>query len=343
MKKICCLSLIAIFTACSSIRYMDIETFNPSEITFPPEVKKILVVNNAVPQPAETGYEIWIMGAVQDTARAHADSALYDACRVLGETIVDANYFDDVLLYHHPIRTDQSFLSDPKLTQEQVRSLCDETGTDAIISFDRLVFNMEKNIIALIDGYYSGQIKVQVGGTVRAYMPKRDNALATILVSDSIAWQEYAEDVRLLNYFLPTADDALRGAGKYIGGEVYRNFVPFWQSETRWFYTGFGTRWKEASAYAAGSKWEQATSRWNTIYESSSGKSKAKAASNLALSAEMQGKFNEAHTWAERSRDLFLKHGGEESRDAKLLTIYAEALSNRINADRKLDMQFSPE
>ena len=36
---------------------------------------------------------------VQDTARVHADSALYDACHSLGKSIVDVSFFNDVLLY----------------------------------------------------------------------------------------------------------------------------------------------------------------------------------------------------------------------------------------------------
>ena len=88
------------------------------------------------------------MGTVQDTAHAHADSALYDACHSLGKSIVDVSFFNDVLLYHDGTRQDTKYLVDEKLTPETVKELCRETGTDAVISLDRLLFRMEKDVVA---------------------------------------------------------------------------------------------------------------------------------------------------------------------------------------------------
>lgn len=62
---------------------------------------------------------------------------------------------------------------------------------------------------------------------------------------------------------MPSPENALRGAGKYFGAKVYANFVPHWEKETRWYFTGMGSRWKEASAYAANEKWDMAEDRWS--------------------------------------------------------------------------------
>ena len=99
MKKIGLCFLIAwLFSACSTIEYIGIETYNPAEVTFPKSVKNVLVVNNALPQPDSLGYTYKLYGVIQDTARINADSALFDACRSLGKSIAEESFFKDVLL-----------------------------------------------------------------------------------------------------------------------------------------------------------------------------------------------------------------------------------------------------
>ena len=124
MRSILFIGIAGLLSACSTINYVGIETYNPAEVTFPENVAKVLIVNNAVPQPEDAGYEYTLQGEKQDTCKAKADSALFDACRTLGEAIVEASYFNDVLLYHDAVRKDNQAFLDTKLTQGQVVSLC---------------------------------------------------------------------------------------------------------------------------------------------------------------------------------------------------------------------------
>lgn len=344
MRSIFYLVVVCLFSSCSTISYVGIETYNPSEVTFPGLVSKVLVVNNALPQPPDVGYKYKLLGVDQDTCRIKADSALYDACKSLGKSIVDVSYFNDVLLYNGTTRTDNAYYSDVKLTGQQVEDLCEETGADAVISFDRLLFDMKKNVSAFAEGYLIGIVDVHITGVVRAYLRGREQPLATVYVNDSIYWSESADNQILLKYMIPEPDDALRAAGQYMGAKVYVNFVPHWENESRWYFTGTGARWKEASAYASTEKWDRAAERWQYIYAHSNGwKSRAKTASNLALSHEMAGELQKAYEWASKSYTLFKANATADSREVKLLQLYVEALSERIRSDKKLNMQFGKE
>ena len=190
MRSILFIGIASLLSACSTINYVGIETYNPAEVTFPENVAKVLIVNNAVPQPEDAGYEYTLQGEKQDTCKAKADSALFDACRTLGEAIVEASYFNDVLLYHDAVRKDNQAFLDTKLTQGQVASLCDETGADAVISIDRLLFDMKKSVGTLGEGYVMGMIDVQMAGVIRSYVPDREAPLATVHMKDSIYWAE---------------------------------------------------------------------------------------------------------------------------------------------------------
>lgn len=340
MRSALCILAAGLLASCSSINYVGIETYNPAEITFPDNVSKILVVNHAVPQPTDVGCQFSLFGVKQDTCRMKTDSALMDACRGLGKAMVDGAYFDDVLLYHDPVRRDDVYYEDPKMTPSEVSALCRETGADAVVSLDRLLFETKKDVVAFADGFLTGDIGVKMSGVLRSYVPGRENPLATVYVADSLFFSEMAYSLDLLDQVLPSMEDAARISGEYLGSKSSPNFVPHWSNDTRWFYTGMGALWKEASAYAQAEKWDKATERWEHLYNKSGNwKTKAKAASNIALGYEMKSELKEAHEWASKSYDLFKKNEGEDSRDANLLQLYVEALLKRIRSDRKLNMQ----
>ena len=341
MRVACYLLSVCFLASCSSVNYVGIETYNPAEITFPGNVGKILVVNNAVHQPDDVGCEFTLFGDKVDTCRVKADSALFYACSGLGKAMADISFFNDVLLYHDAVRKDDVYYEDKKLTQDQVQELCDETGTDAVVSFDRLLFESKKNIMAYAEGYVGGEIQVKISGVVRGYLPGRPNPLATVYVADSVFFNEEAPNLILLDKFLPSSENAWRASAEYIGIKTSPNFVPHWNNETRWFYTGMGTKWKEASAYAQSEKWDKAVEYWEHLYEKSGGwKAKAKAASNIALGYEMKTKLDEAYEWANKSAELFKKGEGEDGKNTKLLALYVEVLRNRVRSDKKLNMQF---
>ncbi|MDD4514059.1 DUF6340 family protein [Massilibacteroides sp.] len=332
--------LVVILSSCNTINYINIETHKPAEITFPSRVNTILIVNNAVPQPEKVGYEYKYMNATQDTARAKADSALFDAGRALGLAILETDYFSDVRLFNESTRTDDQYITDKKLTKETVQTLCEETQTDAIISIDRLLFDMTKVVTAMPNGFFVGFINVKIAGVIRAYLPERNNSLATVFLNDSVFWAEEGGSLEELNAYLPSPENALREAAKYIGELASPNFVPHWQNEMRWFYTGPTTEWKRATAYANTQRWDAAESVWLSMFEKiTNEKNKAKIASNLAFAKEMQGDYQEALKWAEKARDFF-KNKGDDSKDANLLEQYVIVLKERIKENKVLNIQF---
>ena len=214
-------------------------------------------------------------------------------------------------------------------------------AADAVISFDRLLFRMEKNVVVFAEGFVVGGVDVEITGVVRGYLPGRDNPLATVYVQDSVFWSESADNMEQLKLYLPSPDEALRAAGQYIGTKITPNFVPHWDNESRWFYKGEGARWKEATAYALSDKWEEAALRWKHVYENSSRwKERAKAASNLALYYEMKTQLKEAYNWAAKSYEIFNSKKGEDYNYTKMQRLYVEALGKRIRSDQKLNKQF---
>ncbi|MDR0748690.1 MAG: tetratricopeptide repeat protein [Tannerellaceae bacterium] len=342
MRSTICLFILCLFTACAQMRFVGIETFNPAEITYPGHVRNVLIVNNAAPQRPDSGYEYKINGVLQDTCKAYADSALFDACRALGEAIVETGFFDDVLLFEENTRKDKSGLLDVKLTREEVQALCEETGADAVISIDRLLFKMKKEVSVFPEGYVYGTIDMEMTGIVRSYLPFKETPHATVLIADSLFWGEEAFDIKILNQLLPLPDNALRIAGAYIGNKTHPVFVPHWDRESRWFFTGAGAHWKKASVYAAKNKWGEALEEWRYIYNNSSNwKNKAKSASNTALAYELTGDLDKALLLATEACELYEKNAGESNPYTYYQYLYKETLTKRIESEKKLTLQIN--
>ncbi len=340
---LCLLAAIGL-TSCSSINYLAIETYNPAEITFPERVEKILIVNNAVPQPDQSVCTYTLFDVAQDTCKVRVDSALVHACRGLGNAILEGDYFRDVLLYNTPLRNDDDFLVEQKLSAERVKELCQETDADAIIALEKLLFILKKDVRRVPDSFVQGDVRVDVGGVFRTYLPSRNSALATVQMNDSLFWSEFSPDVNTLDLILPSSEEMVQFTGNYFGSKIYPNFVPYWQNENRWYYTAIGSSWKLAAAYAGSGKWDEAGNIWKQMY-AKSGKSetKAKCASNIALASEMTGQLEEALDWANKALALWNESRAEDDQDRKLSYLYTEALTERIRLNKKLDQQIGTE
>lgn len=340
MRGVWIIVIAGLLAACNSIKYIGIETFHPAEITFPDQVSNVLIVNNAVPQPPESGCFSEINGVAQDACHAGADSAITAACYSLGKAIAGADYFNDVLYYNEPTRNDNDYLSEKRLTAQQVNSLCLSNNADAIISLDRLLFTSHRSILEPGFGYWEGNLKVQANALFRVHIPGRESALATLIVEDSVFWNEAAQNPDVLNLFLPSPDAALTMAGTYIGDRTFPNFVPFWMNDARWYYPGIATTWKEGVAYIKANKWESAQQIWEENYNGARRNiQKAKAASNLALCHEMLGELEEARKWAELSLRLFTGSSHRNEENKTLLKQYVTVLASRITTDKKLNQQ----
>ena len=62
MRKSLFVLLTGVLTSCGSVNYFQIETYNPSEVTFPNTVNEILVVNHSVPsrRMPVIGLKYWV-------------------------------------------------------------------------------------------------------------------------------------------------------------------------------------------------------------------------------------------------------------------------------------------
>lgn len=331
--------VLLLMVSCSPVRYVGIETYNPSAVTFPREVRRVLIVNHAVPQP-QVPFESTLPGR-RDTLQLPADSAVSDFCRTLGSEIAAAPYFEDVRLLEEGYRDDPYFFSDRKLTPGDVSSLCREHEVDAVISVDQLMFRFSESFRKTAESVELDMeewIGIDVSGMIRAYLPELDTPFVSILIADTIYPPLYYDDSGISLQ----VGSMLRDAAKQVAGMSGINFAPYWSDDLRWYYLSSAALWKEATAYAASDRWEQAHETWKTIYDKTpdaSRQSKSRLASNLALCNEMTGHFGKAVYWATESLRLLEGELDDDDRFLRMQRSYLDVLKYRMMADKRLRMQ----
>jgi hypothetical protein len=319
---------------------MSIETYNPATVTFPPDVRRILIVDNTALQP-QVPFTLSLIKA-PDTMKIASGHVATVFCRTLGETIVESPYFEDVLLYDGRFRTDSlDWRTDAALTPEEVRQLCDEQDVDAVVSMDRLLFGLNESIRKTDDyGFTSGLfLDVKISGILRTYLPERRQPLHVIYLSDTV-YSCIVPDI--LEPFTPEdIHYALTAAFEELAGKYHTHFVPHWNGDVRWYYVSSAARCKEAAAFMAAGKWDNAASIWELLYDAASSlETRARMASNMALCCEMTGNFTKAEEWAKRAcQHLAEDRPANDDRMSGLQKEYLNVLTCRIEAEKKLRKQ----
>ena len=329
-----CLNLLLLLTSCSTIRFIGIETLEPSELHVPHTVRRVLIVDNAA-MPSATSCSLTLGKIPLEVKEVTTDSMAFYYCHTLGERIADAHRYDDVRLYDRAYRP--SHLSDQPLSASEVRQLCTDESVDAVISLDGLRFSVKGDINPLYF-FTSDPLQVDVSGVLRLSIPSDPLPIVrTVYLSDTLhaAFEGTIDSPEAISQAMRTV---LREVSLYMADRSSSRFVPHWEPNVRWYYTSSSSAWKEASAYAAAEKWKEAAAIWHRLYDQArNGKVKARLASNIAVSEELCGNLSIASDWAERSYTHYLEYASEVgSTTLNRQRRYTEVMKQRLRSDKEL-------
>ena len=329
-----CLNLLLLLTSCSTIRFIGIETLEPSELHVPHTVRRVLIVDNAA-MPSATSCSLTLGKIPLEVKEVTTDSMAFYYCHTLGERIADAHRYDDVRLYDRAYRP--SHLSDQPLSASEVRQLCTDESVDAVISLDGLRFSVKGDINPLYF-FTSDPLQVDVSGVLRLSIPSDPLPIVrTVYLSDTLhaAFEGTIDSPEAISQAMRTV---LREVSLYMADRSSSRFVPHWEPNVRWYYTSSSSAWKEASAYAAAEKWKEASIIWHRLYDQARNwKIKARLASNIAVSEELCGNLSIASDWAERSYTHYLEYASVvDSTTLNRQRRYTEVMKQRLRSDKEL-------
>lgn len=317
------LCLIGLFTSCSTLDLLTYDQLHPAELTFPRDIRYVGVVN-AMPYRPTPKDDILTFGLLEGEGSAAAEA--------LAGTIADSKYFDQVVICDSALQAVDArpVASQPQLSSEQIQTLSNDLGVDMLVSLERLWVQAEQKQISYPE--WDGLIPVvlaEVTPVVRIYLPNRSRPMATINFSDSLFFDIHS---------ILSEKDVLAESATFAAAKITDKLVPHWSETNRVYYTGGCVEMRDAAVFLRDGEWEEAQNLWIGLYNRlKKGKTKSKAAFNIALSYEILNNLEEAEKWLEKS----LSYVEAGSREAQVCKHYRELLGLRKKDVTGLELQMN--
>jgi hypothetical protein len=346
MKKITpflFLIIIALLLSnCVGIRNITVDTREPGHIAWSPGVSSVAIVNNVVQQPDDIGHNVFPVGHSNwERSKASSDSIAIIYTEALAQFLDEEGYFNRVLYFNDPIRTDQNFFEENPLSPETMGEIMRKTGANAIISLDRLLMQTDVKGHFVTENFAYGEITARIHSLIRVYTPTAEGRIPVVHYTDSMRWEGFDSAGRLVygeNMF-PTREEAMKEVVVGAAERMTNVLSPHWTTQKRWYYTSPNSRMREGIRFAQGNQWDRALEKWEMAFENARGVEKAKAANNIALAYEMSDNIEKAHEWATTANQLFEKNTSPNSLERRRSALYKAELERRLNnANRLLDI-----
>lgn len=350
--------LLLILGSCQSLEQISIDYLQPSDISFPPQLRKVGIVNNTSDAPDNKLIILTdkakdrVTESSRATAYANGDPKI--ATQTLAEEIAHQNYFDAVVICDSALRANDRLARESTLSQEEVSKLASDLGVDFIIALENLQFKAVKTISYLPDfNCYQGAMDMKVYPTVKIYIPERSKPMSTLHLNDSIFWEEFGGSYAEATTRLIPEKQMLEEASEFAGTVPVKHLVPIWKTGNRYLYTNGSVQMRDAFVYVRENLWDKAYELWRQAYEGTkSDKKKMQAALNIAVYYEMTDSLAKAEEWAviaqqlakkKEKKDVTIKSQAtiDDAPNYYLISLYVVELKERNSRLPKLNLQMS--
>jgi dihydroneopterin aldolase len=360
---------ILFISSCASVHQLTIEVQEPAPITFPVEIDKVLIVNNAAKQPGHSGTTRTCNGTVVEDPELDLDSVAWVAIVSLLSNINATHFFKEVSFYNESLREDNDWLVAAPLSKQFREGVFDKQ--DGIISIDRILITLNEQVVAkgmdkqvavpysprservdtlkqrntIVSEHIEAKLEAKL--TCSVYLYDRESPLTTFTVSDTLSYAEVFFDNEINSFIIKELPEYLIDELAYnISEKLTYYFIPSWILKDRTVYSGANARMQEAFSYTKTAKWDKAEAVWLDEYARSSTKpaDKGKLANNIAVANEMQDKLDIALRWAIQAQASFEESNLKAGSAEKLrINTYVEDLQKRIQDNQLLNLQWGKE
>lgn len=338
---------------CAGLKTITIESQEPAQVTLPKNVRSLLVVNNVVTQPKDIGHtKKWLDKSEIEGFSISMDSIAIIYTEALAQFLEEEHYFDKVLYYNKPLRTDSDFLVQKPIMPDEMMQFRKEHSVDAIVSLDRLIITTN-----LAEKQASGNIYVEettkIQSIIRVYMPTLNGEIPAIHYEDSVKLKtdggfNIGKTPDRLSYFMNKLFPQDKMRREFLKERVVvpaaekmtKALSPHWETQDRWYYTLSNGTMQNGEYYADQSKWDEAVVKWKEFFDANKKAiNKAKAASNIALAYEMLEDMEQAYNWITTAYNLFEESVSPNSFDLRRTLLYKNELERRYKNEKALKLQ----
>lgn len=351
------LSGMLFLSSCQSVEQLSIDYMLPAEVSFPPTLKRVAIVNNMpevpdnkliVSEEAEKKEENEI---ARLTNYYNGDARL--TTEALAEALANENYFEEVVICDSALRSKDITPRESTLSREEASKLIQDLDVDFLIALENIQMRSTRKISYLRDwGAFYGTVDVKVYPTVKIYLPNRKGPMVTINNNDSIFWEEMGNGEASVRARLISENDLIKQASEFAGTVPVKRLLPHWKTANRYLFQGWSVNMRDAAVYAKEGNWAEAVQLWKKNFEAKKGKQKMYSAYNIAMGYEMQDSIDTATEWALKAQQIAReiskvdKKEKDEISDSTisyyiLISLYVDELQERKEGLTRLKAQMN--
>ena len=297
--------------------YFTIDEYKDAERDALRGVRNVLVVNNALIQPADFGHSTVLDGKNQSGIEIALDRAPLYNMFSLTQFLDASGELTLVELLDQSQNSSTNYYQRMVLSQERARELIQTYEVDALLVLNQLVlYDVVEAFLTDEGGYYAYMQAFAQSHWNVYYSDHRP--VKTITQADTLVWESDIENTRMqaLNK-LPNRQEALLYLATTVGEALGQSLVPSWEPVRRYLYSddnAYVQKGLEAFRYQ---RWEEAIGYWQLVIGDGlnveSRKSKVKedkkatavAAANIAIAYELLGDYSLACDYANEASRLF--------------------------------------
>lgn len=299
--------------------YFTLSVKQPATCAVTEQPLRLLLVNNALPQPDDMGHTTTLPSSNQDNPASTSISvpqpnAVPLCLFALNTNLQESDLFPEVNILERTQVKQKSFYSRHALTQQQADSLCELYGTDAVLALDQLVvMDVVEAYLTTADDYYA-YLKAYANTRWTIFYQQRRQPARTYTYSDTLLWDGRGSNIEKALQRLPNRQDALQDMAVYAGEQMAVRLVPQWKDAERYLYANKNETLLRGVDAFRHQHWDTAIGVWEGLYNELSTIRKpslkdvetaAFAAADMALAYEIKEDYARCREWAKRAQSLF--------------------------------------
>ena len=297
--------------------YFTIDEYRDAERTALRDVRRVLVVNNALVQPTDFGHSTVLDGKNQGGIEVALDRAPLYNMFSLTQFLDASGELTRVELLDKSQNSSTNYYQRMVLSQERANKLIQMYEVDALLVLNQLVLYDVVEAFLTEEGGYYAYMQAFAQSHWNVYYADR-RPVRTITQADTLVWESDVEYTRTqaLNK-LPNRQEALLYLASEVGTKLGQSLVPSWEPVRRYLYDddhAYVQQGLEAFRYQ---RWQEAIYHWQQVANDESTvesrklkvkedkKAAAVATANMAIAYELLGDYDSACASANEACRLF--------------------------------------
>ena len=300
--------------------YFTIDEYRDAERTALRDVRRVLVVNNALVQPTDFGHSTVLDGKNQGGIEVALDRAPLYNMFSLTQLLDGSGEMDLVELLDKSQNSSTNYYQRMVLSQQRANELLQRYNVDALLVLNQLVLYDVVEAFLTEEGGYYAYMQAFAQSHWNVYYADR-RPVRTITQADTLVWESDIEYTRTqaLNK-LPNRQEALLYLASEVGTKLGQSLVPSWEPVRRYLYDDDHAYVQQGLEAFRRQRWEEAIQYWQSVANTEGGKSSnssnrskrgkdkkaaAVAAANMAIAYELLGDYDSACASANEACRLF--------------------------------------